>query len=75
MDPVDVPIDVEEKWSLPEVSLDEIIDIVVVIAHGVGDIAIVAVRNCTIFAVGDHVFPAAMTDGLAFSVEDDRNQE
>ena len=65
--PVDVAVDVEEKWPLPEVGVDEIIDIVVVIAHGVGDIAIVA--------VGDHVFLAARTDGLAFSVEDDCNRE
>lgn len=70
--PVDVAVDVEEKWPLPEVGVDKIVDIVVVIAHGVGDIAIVA---CIIFAVDDHVFLAAITDGLAFSVEDDCNQE
>lgn len=71
--PVDIAVDVEEKGPLSGVVVDEIIDIVVVIAHGVGDcIAIVTVRNCIIFAVGDHVFLAARTDGLAISGEDDR---
>lgn len=55
---VDVAVDVEEKGPLSEVGVDEIINIVVVIAH-----------------VGDHVFLAARTDGLAISAEDDRNRE